>query len=402
VTSHTADPPTRWAIVLTCVGGGVLLGFQVGKAPPMIGAIAAELDLDLVASGFFMSLINAVVVLTGVVAGLLADNTGRRRSLVIGVLLLIAGNVTGASAGSADMLFLSRLMEALAFGAIITSAPGMIMQASRPRDVGIALSAWSTYMPGGFAVMMALSPLIANPENWRTIWWLNAAIAAAYLVLFLIVCRDVGQRPTEQRRLKGLAETLKRPGPWLLGTAFGLYTIQWFGVLTWLPSMMKLAGLSTAQAGWGVALVVGGNAFGALAAGFVLRRGVPRWSIIAGCSLGLGLCTLGIFDDSLPIVWRLALAGLFSTVGGLLPGSVLSGAAVHSPSPAQVGVVNGMIAQCTNLGSLLGPPLVALVASSANGDFTVARWLTLTAGVCGVCVALAIRGVEKRLGADTA
>ncbi|WP_417515840.1 CynX/NimT family MFS transporter [Minwuia sp.] len=396
-TTSQSDSPTRWALVLTAVGAGVLIGFQVGKAPPMIGAIRAELGLDLVQAGFYMSMINGIAVLTGIVAGILSDNAGRRRAVMLGVICLIAGNVLGALADSAALLFASRLLESIAFVGIVVSVPGLILEVTRQRDLGTALSVWSTYMPAGFATMMALGPLLASPEQWRSIWWLNAALGVAYLVLFLSVCRGVGAPPEAARELRGLRAVMARPGPWLLGVCFMLYTVQWFGVLTWLPSIMQSVGLSVAAAGFGVALVVAGNIIGNLMAGVALNRGIPRWAIIAFCSLSLGLLTLGIYDDGIAPVWRLIMAGAFSAIGGAIPGAVLSGSAVHSPTPQQIGLTNGVIVQCTNFGSLIGPPAVALVAASAGGDFTAARWLTLAAGLTGVGVALILRGVERRM-----
>lgn len=401
-TVNAAAARTRWGVVLTAVGAGMLMGAQVGKAPPMIAAIRGDLGLDLVAAGFFMSLINGVAVLTGIMAGVFADNAGRRRAVLLALAVLFVGNALGATAGEAVQMFASRLCEAFGFVVIVVSAPGLIMEAAAPRDVRMALSVWSTYMPAGFAAMMAAAPFIAPPEHWRTVWWFNAGLTVAYAALFLSVTRGLGAPPAGARRLHGLAEVVRRPGPWLMGVSFMLYTVQWFGVLTWLPSILQGVGLTAAAAGAGVALVVAANIAGNLAAGVLLSRNVPRWSIIAVCSLSLGLLTLGIYDGGIDPVLRLLLAGLFSAVGGAIPGAVLAGAATHSPTPAQVGITNGVIVQCTNLGSLVGPPAVAWMAAMAGGDFTAARWLTLAAGLTGVAVALALRGVERRMAGPDA
>lgn len=391
------ERPTRWAIVAMAVLAGVLMGFQIGKAPTLIGGIRDELDLGLVGAGFYMSLIAGFTVFTGIVAGVLADNAGRRRIMIIAALSLIAGNVVGALADSAAILFMSRFLEAVAFVGIVVSGPGLIVEATRPGDLSKALTIWSTYMPVGFATMMLLAVLVTRPEDWRLIWWLNAAIAALWLALFLTVVRGVGAAPKQVRRLEGLSEVLRRPGPWLLGLCFGCYTVMWFGVLNWLPSILQGAGVSVNNAGVGVALVVGANALGCYGAGPVLRTGAPRWLIIAATALTLGLLTQLIYDASLDPLTRLILAGVFSTIGGLIPGACLSGAAVHSPSPQQVGITSGVIMQLTNTGSLIGPPLVAWAAASAGGDFSAARWITLTAGLTGVLLAIVLRGVERRM-----
>lgn len=390
-------PPTRWAIVLGAVLAGVVMGFQVGKAPPLIDGIRAEIGFSLVGAGFYMSLIAAFTVVTGIVAGVLADNAGRRRILILAALALIAGNLAGALAGSPAVMLLSRTLEAIAFVGIVVAAPGLIVEATHPRDLNTALTVWSTYMPAGFALMMGLTVWIARPEDWRMIWWLNAAIAALYLILLLTVMRGVGAPPVQTRRLEGLGAVLRRPGPWLLGACFMVYTVMWFGVLNWMPTILRGAGVSIDGAGFGVALVVGVNALGCMGAGPLLRAGAPRWLIIAGVAATLGVVTQFIYDASLDPMTRLALAGVFSCVGGLIPGAALSGAVVHSPTPKQVGMTSGVIMQLTNTGTLIGPPLVAWAAATAGGDFTAARWITLAASIAGVLAALILRGVERRM-----
>lgn len=390
-------PQTRWLVVWLAIGAGIVCGLQVGKAPPMIGGIRDSLSLDLVGAGFYMSAINAVSVFFGIMAGVFADRIGRRRAVALGLIAVVAGNVLGAAAETASLLYLSRLFDAAGFVAIVTAVPGLVSEVTAERDIRTALSAWSIYMPCGFSLMMAAAPLLADPSDWRLIWWLNAALVALYFLLFLGVTRGTGGRPPTARTLEGLRAVAVRPGPWLLGVVFMCYAAQWFGVLTWLPTIMEGVGLSAADAGLGVAAVVGANMTGCLGAGVLMRHGLPRWLTLVVCSLVLATLAFGVYDDGLAPAWRLALAAAFSAIGGLIPGTILAGAPLHSPGPAQVGTTNGVIVQCTNLGSLLGPPLVAWVASLAGGDFTAARWLMLAAGLAGAVTALALRGVEQRL-----
>ncbi|MDF1722259.1 MAG: MFS transporter [Minwuia sp.] len=388
---------TRWSITWIAIGAGIICGMQVGKAPPMIGGVRDSLGIDLVGAGFYMSVINGLAVVTGIIAGVFADQIGRRRAVTLGLVAIIAGNAIGATAETSSVMYLSRFVEAMGFVAIVTAVPGLISELVAPRDIRVALSAWSIYMPAGFCIMMAAAPLLTSPDGWRSIWWLNAAVVAAYLALFLATTRGIGGRPTQPRSLSGLRAVAARPGPWLLGLIFMSYTTQWFGVLTWMPTIMEQVGLTAADAGLGVALVVGANMAGCLGSGPLLQLGLARWKIVVTCSLSLSVLAFGIYDDTLSPELRLILAGLFSAIGGLIPGAILAGAPMHSPGPANVGTTNGVIVQCTNLGSLLGPPAVAWIAVQADGDFGAARWLVLGAGLLGAVLALTLRTVEQRM-----
>ncbi|MDF1733948.1 MAG: MFS transporter [Minwuia sp.] len=393
---------TRWGVAWVAIGAGIVCGMQVGKAPPMISGIRDTLGIDLVGAGFYMSIINGLAVAIGIIAGVFADQVGRRRAVTLGLVAIIAGNLTGALADSASVMYASRILEAVGFVGIVTAVPGMLSELVTQKDQRIALSAWSIYMPAGFCAMMAAAPLLASQDDWRLIWWLNGALVALFLMLFLSATRGIGGRPRQARSLSGLRAVASRPGPWLLGLIFMSYTTQWFGVLTWMPTIMEQAGLSTADAGLGVALVVGANMAGCLGSGPLLNLGLARWKIVVACSLALSALAFGIYDSSLSPTIRLLLAALFSAVGGLIPGAVLAGAPMHSPGAGNIGTTNGVIVQCTNLGSLLGPPAVAWLAVQADGDFGAARWLVLAAGLTGILLALTLRTVEQRMQAGAA
>jgi len=405
---HMGEPTTetsvktRWGIVWIAIGAGIVCGMQVGKAPPMISGIRDALGIDLVGAGFYMSIINGLAVAIGIIAGVFADQIGRRRAVILGLLALIAGNLTGALAASASVMYASRILEAVGFVSIVTAVPGLLSELVAQKDQRSALSAWSIYMPAGFCVMMAAAPLLASQDDWRLIWWLNGGLVALFLMLFLAATRGIGGRPRQARSLSGLRAVASRPGPWLLGLIFMSYTTQWFGVLTWMPTIMEQAGLSTADAGLGVALVVGANMAGCLGSGPLLNLGLARWKIVVACSLTLSVLAFGIYDPSLSPTIRLLLAALFSAIGGLIPGAVLAGAPMHSPGASNIGTTNGVIVQCTNLGSLLGPPAVAWLAVQADGDFGAARWLVLAAGLTGMLLAFTLRKVEQRMQSVTA
>lgn len=392
---------TRWGIAWVAIGAGIVCGMQVGKAPPMISGIRDTLGIDLVGAGFYMSIINGLAVAIGIIAGVFADQIGRRRAVTLGLLGIIAGNLMGALADSASVMYASRILEAVGFVSIVTAVPGLLSELVAQKDQRSALSAWSIYMPAGFCVMMAAAPLLASQEDWRLIWWLNGVLVALFLMLFLTATRGIGGRPRQARSLSGLRAVASRPGPWLLGLIFMSYTTQWFGVLTWMPTIMEQAGLSTADAGLGVALVVGANMAGCLGSGPLLNFGLARWKIVVACSLTLSVLAFGIYDPTLSPTLRLLLAALFSAIGGLIPGAVLAGAPMHSPGASNIGTTNGVIVQCTNLGSLLGPPAVAWLAVQAGGDFGAARWLVLVAGLTGTLLAFTLRTVEHRMQTET-
>ena len=50
-----APGKTRWGIVALAIAAGVVAAIQVGKVPPLITQLQADLDLSLVAAGWLAS-----------------------------------------------------------------------------------------------------------------------------------------------------------------------------------------------------------------------------------------------------------------------------------------------------------------------------------------------------------
>ncbi|MDH5539574.1 MAG: hypothetical protein OEY03_09230, partial [Rhizobacter sp.] len=85
-----------------------------------------------------------------------------------------------------------------------------------------------------------------------------------------------------------------------------------------------------------------------------------------------------IFAAALPDVVRYLGCVLFSLSVGVLPGSIMSASQSHARTPAQVGTVQGMIMQGSNLGQFLSPLLVATVVSRVpHGTLDWSRMLYL-------------------------
>ena len=385
---------TRWGIVCLAVAAGILASMQIGKMPPTIGAIRAELGLDLVTAGWVMSSLNTVTVLLGALAGVLADHIGQRRMLLGGLIILAASNLAGAFANTGVFLLLTRFSEGFGYVALIITAPSLIAAVTQPRDRNIAIAAWSTYMPAGMTLMLLLTPLMLSSLGWRGLWLLNTGLLLGFALLATYATRGLGSPPTQKRHIRDVGKAVLSPGPWLLALCFGAYAMQWFALLAWLPTFLaeqlQLAPTTAALAG---ALAVACNIPGNLSGGWLLKHGLPRWLLLALVSVLICLIGSLVFSTDLAVGYKILLAALFSLIGGVLPTAILSGAPVHAPSPAQIGVTNGIIVQGSNLGSLLAPPIVALLVSHLGG-WGSASCLLFAAGALGLLLALAIRRLE--------
>jgi len=395
VSAHRA----AWLVVLA---GGVA-ALQVGKLPPALPALQAELGLTLVQSGFLLSMVQLAGMSLAVFMGLWADGMGLKRSMVRGLCLLALASGLGAFATSTAALLSLRAIEGLGFLLVALPAPALIRRLVPPAQLSGMLGVWGAYMPTGTALALLAGPLFIPAWGWSAWWWLFAAVSLAMAVW---LWRSVPADPVAHTAAAGqgawerLGRTLSARGPWLVALTFGMYSGQWLAVVGFLPSIYAAAGVGGALLGVLTALAAAVNIVGNMASGRLLQRG---WAPRSTLWLGFGAMALGStvafapITESLPWL-RFAGVLVFSGMGGLVPGTLFSLAVRLAPGEQQVATTVGWVQQLSALGQFVGPPVVAAVAARAGG------WqLTplVTMGCCGVGAVLAWAAEREVQGART-
>ena len=379
------------------VGAGIAAGLQVGKVPPALPMLRASLNADLVTAGWIISVFNLVAATLGIAVGLAADRLNTRNLTAAGIFMMLLGAFAGGFCADSAQLIAARMVAGIGLVAIAVSAPRLIVLAATPGDRHLALGIWSIYTPAGMALGMLAAPPLLAAFGWRGLWRADAAVLMAFLAVFLYFTRTLAgsARAGPVTRRRDVGRVIRHPGPWLLGAVFALYAIQFFAVMSWLPTfLMDAQGYGAGAAALAAALVVGSNVAGNLSGAWMLHHGAPRWGLQLGALLIMACSGIGIFSELVGGGWKLPLGILFSASGGLLPAAVLAASAVHAPSPGQVATVNGVIVQCTNVGSLSGPPLMAAMVG-AFGGWSRSWVLLVVCGLVGCLCVMTVRHIEK-------
>ncbi len=385
-------------IALT-TAAGLLAAFQVGKIPAALPELRSELMIGFIAAGWIASILSATSALFGVTAGLLSDRFGHRRLLLANLAFMAIGSAIGGLSPNATWLFVSRVLEGVAFLGLMVSVPSLMLQAVTAAQQSFVLALWSARMPIGMALMIVASPALLVEIGWRGIWIANTGLS---VLLFLAIAARTNRLPSlarpavAGRMREDLRLALTRPGPWLLAGCFAAYAAIWMAVMTWLPTfLIESVGYTLATAATVTALIVIFNAPSNILAGWLAKRGVGTWLMVAIPVLIMGVLGYFLFSDLVANSVKVPLAIGMSFFGGFLPGAVIVAVPRHSPSPAQVGAVNGIIMQGSNVGQLAGPPILAAVVTWSGG-WDNAGWLLLLIGVIGAGFALGVRFIEAR------
>ncbi|HYD69706.1 CynX/NimT family MFS transporter [Azospirillum sp.] len=396
-------PPvaTRWPRVLLLVAAGVAAALHIGKVPPAMPDLRADLGLDLVGAGWVLSLIATIGAAAGTAIGAGADAVGHRRGVLLGMALLTGGSLLGSlsalAPGGAAALFAGRAVEGAGSILVAVSVPALIWRSAAPRDVRFAFGLWGAWLPLGVSAMMAASPFLLARFDWPAVWWAASAVSALVGVALAVETR--GMPAGARTGWPGASVVLavgRSPAAWTLAGSFFLYSLCFMTVLGFLPTFLtEERGLAADASSWLVGVAVLFNAIGNVLAGWLAMRGLRRWALVGIAFAAMAACAAGIFSTALPVAAGYALCLLYSVLGGLLPATVMGAAPAFAPRPQLVSSTSGMVMQGSYLGQLAGAPLVGLLASRLGWGavplFVAASCLT------GCALALALRAQERRV-----
>jgi len=398
---------------------GICVALHIGKLPPALPVLRADLHVSLVQAGFLLSMVQLAGMTLGLAVGLFADVLGLKRCMLFGLMLLGVASALGASAQTPATLLLTRFFEGLGFLLCAMPAPSLLRLLVSPTDLPKTLGWWAAYMPIGAALALWVGPWVIGSSSWSS-WWLLLALIT-FLAAWglykgvpsqarLLELTEQGQRlsgaaPTVWGKAGGptpfnpdtfgvgarLKRTLSVRGPWLIAFCFGVYSGQWIAVIGFLPTITTELGNSAFTAGWVSALVALVNMVGNVGSGFMLARKsasdsphaeadmAPRllWAGYLSMAVGAALAYAQVDGVNFPVGVRLAGVLLFSALGGLVPGTLFALAVRLSPARECVAITVGWMQQWSSMGQFVGPPLVAWAAALSGGW----QWTWVVTGV---------------------
>jgi len=272
--------------------------------------------------------------------------------------------------------------------------------------VGPPVSAWLLTLDGAFGlqgwqwlfVVEAVPPIVMCFVTWFCLtdhprdatWlrpdqraWLDQRLAA-----------EQAQRESVHRY--ELGEALRNPRVWLLTLVYFGQNVSNYGLLIFLPQIVKSFGISTEMTGVVSALPFVFAAFAMIYWGFHSDRTGSRTAHVASacllCAAGLAACIF--IGTAHPVFMMVAL--IFGVMGQQaiaptfwpLPTAMLSGAA----AAGGIALINSV----GNLGGFLGPYMFGLIKDATGGSDLIALLAIAAAPVMSAVVLVAL-GHDRRL-----
>lgn len=388
--SHQKDSAADLLLI-----AGIVAAIHVGKLPPALPTLGQTMNLSLVQSGFLLSLVQMAGMCLGLVIGMVTENFGLRRSILLGLTVLGISSILGSLAESANQLLFLRAFEGLGFLFITVPVPSLIRRLVSKENQTIKIGLWGAYMGVGSAIALIVGSWAIAELGWRT-WWIILGLTNFVIVLIIYLTIPADKHiPTahtltskyieDTHWIKRILVIIKTPGATLAALAFAMYSGQWLAVVGFLPSIYMDSGLSMTMGSFLTAIVALANAVGATMAGRLLYKKINPGKILYLGFVVMGIGALMTFAGSniFPPSIRYISIILFSGVGGLIPSTLFAMAVHFAPDMKSSSASVGWVMQWSAIGQFSGPPLLGFLASQM-GSWNYSWWITSTASLLGL------------------
>ncbi len=376
---------TSWGRIALLYAIGVLAAGQLGIVPPLVPALQRDLGLSLAGAGTTVSIVTLVGALFGLPAGGWSERVGHARALRIGILVMAAAAALCAMAGDANMLLAARGLAGAGYLLVVVACPSLMVSTAEPRHHAFALSLWGTFVPAGIALSGLAAAAFADRAGWRIIFAVDAVLLAFGLIIAMAIPQTRGPQHDERRVSAG---ALRAAAP--LSVAFFCFALVFLALAGLLPAwLVERRGLPADEAGRIVAIAAAFGIAGSLWAGRLMRRGASPGRLVAVGLIASTVIAALPFNAAAPVPLAVAGFAVCFALGGLVPAAAFASVPLVAADKRAIGPVNGLLAQTGSLGSLAGPPALALWVEAT--DWSLAPVMLVAVAAIGAACALAVK-----------
>ncbi len=302
--------------------------------------------------------------IAGLLLGFLADKLGRKRSIVLGLLLFSLTSYLFAVGDRFAVFIALLLMSGCAIGIFKTGALALI------GDISRSTAQHTTTMnmvEGFFGVGSIIGPAIVTRllgigVSWQWLYVIVGSVCATLIVIALLV-----RYPTTERNLStpvDLRRTLSMmKNPYVIGFSLGafFYVATECAIYVWMPTLLaKYHGSAMTLAAYALSVFFILRALGRFVGGWLLTR-IPWEGALTLLSLCILLCFLGSAVGGVnAAVYLLPISGLFMSV--LYP--TINSKGISCFEKAEHGAVSGVILFFTCAGAAIGPFAMGAVSDA--------------------------------------
>lgn len=378
------------ARLVTGVGVAWLFdAMDVGLLSFVIAAVKGEWHLNSVQMGWIGSVSSLGMAIGAIAFGIMADRIGRKKVLLITLLLFSLGSLASAFATGLGVFLALRLLIGAGLGGELPVASTLVSESVAPQHRGRSVVLLESFWAAGWLVAALISYFVMPTWGWRI-----ALVITGLCALYGLYLREgIAESPQfdgNNKRanffssLKSIWQKTYVRATVMLWTVWFMVVFSYYGMFLWLPSVMVMKGFSMIDS-FGYVLVM---TLAQLPGYFTAAWLIEKWGrkkVLATFLLGTAIFAFG-FGTATSTV-------LLITCGIMLSFFNLGAwGALYAYSPEQYpsnvrSSGSGLAAGVGRIGGIVGPLFVgALLARGASfalifGVFTAAILIAVLAVV---------------------
>lgn len=203
--ARASDAP-RLPLVLTLVGAQLLVILDSSVLNVALPSIARELGLSATGTAWILGAYYLSFGGLLLVSGRAADVFGRRRMVLVGASVLMAGSFVGAFAPNGEVLVAARLIQGAGAAMLSPAAMSTILARITGQARARAMGWWGAASTAGGALGVGVGGLLTGAFGWQSVMFVTAGVALVLLVAswFLLPADE----RTERRPFDGTGAAL--------------------------------------------------------------------------------------------------------------------------------------------------------------------------------------------------
>lgn len=339
----------------------------------IIPEVIRTLRLSLTAAGTFQYATMTGIAVGGLLLGSLADRFGRRRTIVMGLVLFAAACFLLSAGHTLWMFAMLLALSGLAIGVFKTGALALIgdISTSTAEHTSIMNAAEGFFGAGSIVGPALLTRLLVAGLSWTWLYVIAGGMCVVLVVLALIVRYPETPRRAATGSTSGTAAALRNPYVLAFSAGAFLYVAVEAAVYVWMPTLLaRYTGSAAALAAYSLSIFFLLRAAGRFLGAWVLQH--ARWQLVlvvfSGCILACFAVT--VTGGVAWAVFLLPLSGLFMSV--MYP--TINSKGISCAPRRDHGAAAGVILFFTCVSAVVAPLAIG-AAGDAFGDIMYGYWL---------------------------
>jgi MFS family permease len=258
--------------------------------------ISAELGLERMDHSLALGLSFLATAVGGIAGGVLADRFGRRRLVSWTILLYSAGSLLSGLSQTRGQLFGARLVTGLGVGGEWAAGHALVAETFPPSSRGRAGAILQLGAPVGVGLATLIGTLVVPRVGWRAALIGSSATAfLAFIARRWMPESDLWQAGRSQPRAS-LLDVLADARFYLAFVLTAVNGASYWLTYSWMPEYLRSRGLTLAQSGRQMGVIVAGEICGYASFGFFSDRlgRRPAFTLFA-LTMAAGLVPLTFF-----------------------------------------------------------------------------------------------------------